>query len=47
MKKTIRSSWGEEEDSSIYSEGVRETLVDDDEIDSWEEAFMKGYDEAA
>lgn len=46
MKKMIRSPWESEEDNGIYSEDIRETLMDDDEIDSWEEGFMKGYDEA-
>ena len=47
MKKVIRSSWDkEEEEEGIYSGDFRATLVEDGEIDSWEEAFMHGYDEA-
>ncbi len=47
MKKLIRSSWEKEEDGNeIYSSDFRAGLVEDDEIDSWEEAFMAGYDEA-
>lgn len=34
------------EDESIYSEDVREQLLDDDEISPEEAGFMKGYDEA-
>ena len=47
MKKMIHSAWEEEEkDDGIYSEGFRESLVEDGEIDSWGAAFMSGYDEA-
>lgn len=47
MKKHIRSGWEKEEaDEGIYSSDIRTALVEDDEIDSWEEAFMNGYDEA-
>lgn len=31
---------------TIYDEEFREVLAEDDEITSWEEAFMKGYNEA-
>lgn len=34
------------EDDSIYSEEVREQLLEDDEISSNELGFMKGYEEA-
>ena len=34
------------DDESIYSEDVRNALIDDDEITPYEEAFMKGYEEA-
>ena len=46
MKKVIRSSWEEEDEAEIYSSDFRAALVEDDEIDGWEEAFMNGYDEA-
>jgi hypothetical protein len=47
MKKFIRSSWeNEEEGNDIYSSDFRATLVEDGELDSWEEAFMEGHDEA-
>ena len=35
----------EEDDTSIYSRQVRESLLEDDEISSFEEAFMNGYEE--
>lgn len=43
--------WDEElnkilEDDSIYSEDVREQLLEDDELSPEEAGFMKGYDEA-
>lgn len=34
------------DDENIYDEEVREDLVDDDEMSSEEEAFMKGYEDA-
>jgi len=34
------------DDESIYSEDVRERLLEDDEIDSMEAGFMQGYEEA-
>ncbi len=47
MKKIIRSSWErEEEKGEFYSKDFRAELVEDGELDSWEEAFMDGYDEA-
>ena len=44
MKKNKQTIW--EEDESIYSMDSRESLLEDGEIDSWEEAFMAGYDQA-
>ena len=35
----------EEDDTNIYSRQIRESLLEDDEISSWEEGFMSGYDE--
>ncbi|MBL7055437.1 hypothetical protein ISS07_00830 [Candidatus Woesearchaeota archaeon] len=35
------------DDESIYSERVRDQLVDDDELSAEEAGFMKGYEEAA
>jgi len=46
MKKFIRSSWENEDEHDVYSSDFREALVDDGEMDSWEAAFMEGYDEA-
>lgn len=34
------------DDESIYSEDVRDQLLDDDELTPSEAGFMKGYDEA-
>lgn len=34
------------EEDSIYSEEVREEMVEDDEISPGEAGFMMGYDEA-
>jgi len=34
------------DDESIYSEQVRDQLVEDDELSPMEAAFMQGYDEA-
>ena len=31
---------------SFYDKEVRESLTDNDEIDDWEDGFMKGYEEA-
>lgn len=35
-----------EDDDSIYTEERREKLVDDDELEPWEEAWMTGYNSA-
>ena len=48
MKK--RFFWGEEEDTSeddmnLYSASVRETLLEEDAIDPFEDAFVRGYEE--
>jgi len=34
------------DDESIYSEQVRDQLLEDDELSPMEAAFMQGYDEA-
>ncbi len=46
MKKELDSSWERDGEEEIYSPDFREELMDDDEIDSWESAFMSGYEEA-
>ena len=46
MKKIIHSAWDTDEEDGIYSMDSRESLLEDGEIDSWEDAFMAGYDEA-
>lgn len=45
MRKTTLLEDGNME-SDIYSEESRDKLVDNDEIDSNEAGFMKGYEEA-
>jgi len=35
-----------EVDNDIYEEEMRELLLDSDEVSDWEEAFMRGYEEA-
>lgn len=47
LKRKYRSDEEEEDDISIYSRDVRESLLDDDELTPMEEAFMNGYEEAA
>ena len=44
-KRYIREE--EEEDISIYSKEVRESLLENDELTPIEEAFMNGYEESA
>ena len=36
----------DEDDISIYSKEVRESLLEDDELTPIEEAFMNGYEES-
>ncbi|MBI2129884.1 hypothetical protein HYU07_06660 [Candidatus Woesearchaeota archaeon] len=35
-----------EDDEFVYSDDEREELVENDEISSWEAAFIKGWKEA-
>ncbi len=43
----MRDDYKEEiEEENVYSEGGRESNLDDDEISGSEEAFMRGYDDA-
>ena len=41
-----KNLYEEENDISIYSKDTRESLLDDDELSPFEEAFMNGYEEA-
>ena len=34
------------DDENIYSEGIRDRLLEDDEMSPEEAGFMKGYDDA-
>jgi len=46
MKVRIIKNESNFESDDVYSENGREELIESDEIDSFEEAFMKGYEEA-
>jgi len=37
----------DEDDLSIYSESTRQMLLEDDALNTFEEAFMKGYEESS
>ena len=47
LKKKYYNEEKEDDDISIYSKGVREGLLDDDELSPMEDAFMNGYEDAA
>ncbi|MBI2541903.1 hypothetical protein HYV80_04290 [Candidatus Woesearchaeota archaeon] len=47
LRKRIFKEEQSEDDLGIYSKGMRESLLDDDELSPMEEAFMSGYEEAA
>ena len=47
LKKRYVREEEEEDELSIYSKEVRESLLDDDELTPVEEAFMNGYEESA
>ena len=44
VKKRFSREELEEDDLSIYSIGVRDSMLEDDEISPFEEAFMNGYE---
>ena len=46
-KKLYKDSEENEDDISIYTKDVRESLLEDDELSPMEEAFMNGYEDAA
>lgn len=46
MKK-ILDDWNEIDEENIYAEAARELLLEDGELSPEEEAFMRGYEEAA
>lgn len=47
LKKIFKRDEEESDDDiSIYSRNVRESLLDDDELSPMEEAFMNGYEDA-
>lgn len=45
-KRRFRNEEETEDDISIYSKDVCESLLEDDEISPMEEAFMNGYEDA-
>ena len=47
LKKRLPVEDKDEDDISIYSRDVRESMLDDDELSPMEEAFMNGYEDAA
>ena len=46
IKRKFQREEHDEDDLSIYSSEVRESLLEDDELSPFEEAFMNGYDRA-
>ena len=46
-KKYYKEEKEDDDDINIYSKGVREELLNDDELSPMEEAFMNGYEDAA
>ena len=46
-KKRYLDEEESDDDINFYSRGVRESLLDDDELSPMEEAFMNGYEDAA
>ena len=46
-KKFFKEEEKSDDDITIYSKDVRESLLDDDELSPMEEAFMNGYEDAA
>ncbi len=42
----LKKKTEDEDDSNIYSEDARETMLEEDALDPAEEAFMRGYSEA-
>tara|TARA_Y100000310_G_scaffold24354_1_gene23387 strand:+ start:33904 stop:34056 length:153 start_codon:yes stop_codon:yes gene_type:complete len=45
-KKIYDEEKESDDDISIYSRDVRESLLDDDELSPMEDAFMNGYEDA-
>ncbi len=45
-KRKYSDEENSDDDISIYSRNVRESLLDDDELSPMEEAFMNGYEDA-
>lgn len=45
LKKIYREETHTEDDIGIYSKEMRESLLEDDELSPFEEAFMSGYED--
>ncbi len=46
QKRKIGKLKKEEDDLDVYSVDMRESLLEDDELEPFEEAFLAGYEEA-
>ena len=46
VKKGDEEFWEEELEEDIYNEKKREEMLDSDELNGEDEAFMQGYEEA-
>lgn len=46
LRKRYREEEETEDDINIYSKEMRESLLEDDELSPFEEAFMNGYENA-
>ncbi len=46
VKKIYSDDEKSEDDTNVYSKGVRESLLDNDELSPVEEAFLSGYEDA-
>ena len=46
MKSIFLDKNKEIEGGDIYAKEMRELMLEEDEVADWEEAFMRGYEEA-
>ena len=45
-RRNYKDSEESSDDINFYAEDVRQSMLEDDELSPFEEAFMKGYEEA-
>ena len=45
MKELLEHETPYKDDMSIYGDMQRQDLIENDEIEPWEEGFMRGYEE--